>query len=208
MGRTGDIQVQALTNKLTEKITLFAYEIEPETKRLVNGRNYSVDRGQTSVEGKSILPKGYSHAKQWQLTDDGELQEYVPPPNSVEAKEQLKSIELARLSAGREATAEIAVAMKGDGAALQALSDEQFEGLNTAGEPVSSALLKGQFQTALKRWRSIFADPTTAPFEYSALITAFIATPVFTALDAAVVAIIKAKIKEFDELTDEQIEQL
>lgn len=186
---------------------VFAFEIDADRK-LINGSNLKIKKGESLPPGFFEAPPGLDTRKRWYLDDDDQPKEYRAPPNSAEARAELQLKEMERLNGGREAMAEIAVAMKGDGAALQLLSNEQFDGLNTASEPVSIALSKGQFQTALTRWRSIFTNPTTAPTEYAPLITAFIATPVFAQLDSEVVSVIKAKIKQHDNLTDEQIAQL
>ncbi len=98
--------------------------------------------------------------------------------------------------------------MKGDGALLSVVTETQFDQLNEAGRPVSTALSDGQFQTALKQWRSIFSLQSSAPDHLQPIVAAFASTQLFDDLNIAVTAIIKAKIKEWDGLTDAQLAAL
>lgn len=184
----------------------FAYEVGAGGQ-LINGRNVKLTQGESLPDGLVEAPPDLDKKKRWAIVG-GNFVEYFPSPESAEVQARLKSRELDRLEGGRDATAEIAVEMKGDDAALNILTDQQFEALNQAGEPVSSALLKGQFQTALSRWRQIFSADSTAAVELRPTISAFVSTQLFSDLNAAVVAIIKAKIKEWDGLTDEQLAAL
>lgn len=180
---------------------VFLYKVD-DNQNLIHGKKRSIPDGATSVDGY-YFGADLDHNKSWMLDANGNAVE-----RPIESGSSL-SVELARLDAGRIATAEFAVAMKGDGGVLNSRSSitaDHFRQLNDAGEPVSWALAKGQFGTALERWREIFSANTTV--SQRALIVLFIKTDQFAALDLAVESIIKAKMKEWDGLTDAQLAAL
>lgn len=130
----------------------------------------------------------------WRLDENGDIEK--------DDSANLVSIETARLKAGNLAVAEISAQLKATGA-LGSLDQSSFDELNEAGNEVFTALAKGQFITAIQAWRSVFSADSL-----SLVVVAFVSADFFDGLNSSVDAIIRARIKQFDGLSDAQIDSL
>lgn len=176
---------------------IFAYEIAADNE-LINGQWHEVEDAVTSIDGHHVTSSGFDHRKRWSLDDEGEAVEYVDPAAGF-------AVERARIDAGVDAQAEIAVAMKTEGGVLSQLSEANFEILNDLAAPISAAMLRGQFVTALGKWRRLFSNPSSDTAN-ATLIHSFIQSSAFTAgLGPDVESVLIEKIKTYDGLTDAQI---
>ena len=123
------------------KVWRHAYIVDPESKRLVSGRNFEVDRANPVVEGRYVLPVGLSPDKQWYLDEDGQPQEYTPEQDAL-ASARIETQK--RAKAGGELNIEI-------NARLRALALNSADSLAvlTIAAPIQAMIAAGSFATAL-----------------------------------------------------------
>lgn len=182
-------------NKAEQMRHIEVDSIQPHQTELSDGAKAAL-----SIAGQraAYVSSSFDARGLWRLNDGGNLEQYEESDDV--------GLERSRFNAGQLASAEISVEMKKDGGVLgesSPITDQQFDELNSIAEPVWSALTKGQFITALQRWRSIFGADSINVY-----VVAFRQTAEFAALDSSVSSIIGARILSFDGKTQAFIDAL